>query len=175
MEFTGTNLHFATKEGFQVKNIRLVPIMLAFLFLISVCGCRGKPHASSVPRSESLPPHSEADTTVQHVDALKQSLKTYLLQNKLCAPQDIGKVDTLQKYGESQGYSICYWYGVWVMEEEHLETIGEFTFHSTSTHMPFPLGLYIIKDDEVLSLREAYEQKKIALDDVARVVPMLLH
>jgi hypothetical protein len=41
--------------------------------------------------------------------------------------------------------------------------------------MPFPLGLYIIKDDEVLSLREAYEQKKIALDDVARVVPMLLH
>ena len=104
MEFTGTNLHFATKEGFQVKNIRLVPITLAFLFLISVCGCRGKPHASSVPRSESLPPHSEADTAVQHVDALKQSLKTYLLQNKLCAPQDIGKVDTLQKYGESQGY-----------------------------------------------------------------------
>ena len=134
MEFTGTNLHFATKEGFQVKNIRLVPITLAFLFLISVCGCRGKPHASSVPRSESLPPHSEADTAVQHVDALKQSLKTYLLQNKLCAPQDIGKVDTLQKYGESQGYSICYWYGVWVMEEEHLATIGEFTFHSTSKH-----------------------------------------
>ena len=62
-----------------------------------------------------------------------------------------------------------------IESKEHLETIGEFTFHSTSTHMPFPLGLYIIKDDEVLSLREAYEQKKIALDDVARVVPMLLH
>jgi len=31
MEFTGTNLHFATKEGFQVKNIRLVPITLASL------------------------------------------------------------------------------------------------------------------------------------------------
>ena len=67
MEFTGTNLHFATKEGFQVKNIRIVPITLAFLFLISVCGCRGKPHASSVPRSESLPPHSEADTAVPHI------------------------------------------------------------------------------------------------------------
>ena len=138
MEFTGTNLHFATKEGFQVKNIRLVPIMLAFLFLISVCGCRGKPHASSVPRSESLPPHSEADTAVQHVDALKQSLKTYLLQNKLCAPQDIGKVDTLQKYGESQGYSICYWYGVWVMEEEHLKPSANLPFTAPASTCPFP-------------------------------------
>ena len=53
------------------------------------------------------------------------------------------------------------------------ECIFQFTAHSK--HMPFPLGLYIIKDAEVLSLREAYEQKKIALDDVARVVPMLLH
>lgn len=50
--------------------------------------------------------------------------------------------------------------------------IGNYFFESANYDQPYPLRIYAVKGDEVLTLEEAYNNKIINIDDVVPLLPL---
>ena len=81
--------------------------------------------------------------------------------------------DNIDLYGTSNGYRI---YSVAYDGQLHAtslcsDTIGGYTFYKNIQYMPYAIAIYAIADDDVYTLKEAYEKGFVDIEEVYSFVP----
>ena len=158
----------------------LLALILCGLLLLFSSGCGGSPGGSDSPADSSVSTASVAESAASSASATtppitepeltehrKQLFIQYINDKR---SNGFNADETLDVLGISQGYIILYY------SDGHDSAIAEYTMggykvFSGQLHSPCSLGLYVLNDEEVLSLPEAYEQDKIDMDEVYPLLP----
>ena len=161
----------------------LLAIILCGLLLLFSSGCGGLPGSSDSPVDSpvdsSVGTASVAESAASSASATTPPIiepeltehRRQLLINYVNKTHTYDSEHQLHLLGVANGYIILYYSGGGADTAIVEYIMGGYKLFSGEIHYPSALGIYVLNDEEVLSLPEAYEQDKIDMDEVYPLLP----